>query len=123
MIGDTNRPTRRWPPVTAGVKLVGMDTESVLSNPSPPKAKLTGGQKWMIAGLLFLQIPSSLIFYPVAAIFAITGIFAPIAMVLVGIGTLPFSFAMKCKQRWQRGAVPEEPNVDRPSAGTGGESG
>jgi hypothetical protein len=29
----------------------------------------------MIAGLLFLQIPSSLIFYPLAAVFAITGIF------------------------------------------------
>ena len=63
----------------------------------------------MIAGLLFLQIPSSLIFFPLAAIFAITGIFVPIAMVLMGIGTLPLSFAMKCKARWQGGGVPENP--------------
>ncbi len=73
----------------------------------------------MIAGLLFLQIPSSLIFYPVAAIFAITGIFAPIAMVLMGVGTLPFSFAMKCKQSWQGGEAPEEPSIARQSAATG----
>jgi len=65
----------------------------------------------MIAGLLFLQIPSSLIFYPLAAIFAITGIFVPIAIVLMGIGTLPFSFAMTCKGRWQGGAVPEGPTT------------
>ncbi len=57
----------------------------------------------MIAGLLSLQIPSSLIFYPLAAIFAITGIFVPIAIILVGIGTLPFSFAMRCKRSWQGG--------------------
>jgi hypothetical protein len=57
----------------------------------------------MIGGLIVLQIPSSLIFYPLAAIFAITGIFVPIAIVLVGVGTLPISFAMKCKGRWQGG--------------------
>ena len=100
-----------------------MDTESVVSTPSPPKSKLTGGQKWMIAGLLFLQIPSSLIFYPVAAIFAITGIFAPIAMVLMGIGTLPFSFAMKCRRNWQGGGSPNEPNIAQPSAATGDDPG
>jgi hypothetical protein len=103
--------------------LLRMDTEPVVSSPRPPKSKLTGGQKWMIAGLLFVQIPSSLIFYPVAAIFAITGIFAPLAMVLMGIGTLPFSFAMKCKQNWQGGGVPEEWNIARQSAGTGGDPG
>jgi hypothetical protein len=78
-----------------------------VSNPTPPKLKLTGGQKWMIAGLLFLQIPSSLIFYPLAAIFAITGIFVPIAIVIMGVGTLPISLAMKYKDRWQSGEVPE----------------
>jgi hypothetical protein len=67
----------------------------------------------MIAGLLVLQIPSSLIFYPLAAIFAITGIFVPIAMVLIGIGTLPFSWAMRCKARWQAAGVPGEPAVTR----------
>jgi hypothetical protein len=68
----------------------------------------------MIAGLLFLQIPSSLIFYPLAAVFAITGIFVPIAMILMGIGRLPFSFAMKCRDSWQRGGgVPQEPAIAR----------
>ncbi len=65
----------------------------------------------MIAGLLLLQVPSSLIFYPLAAVFAITGIFVPVAIVLMGIGTLPISFAMKCKDRWQSGEVPENPAV------------
>ena len=71
------------------------------TQPGPPKAKLTGGQKWKIAGLLVLQIPSSLIFYPLAAIFAITGIFVPIALVLMGIGSLPVSSAMTYRDRWQ----------------------
>ena len=84
-----------------------MEKEPDVLSPSPPKSKLTGGQKGIIAGLLFLQIPSSLIFYPLAAIFAITGIFVPIAMVLIGIGTLPVSVAMKSKDRWQGGGVPE----------------
>jgi hypothetical protein len=119
VIGGTSRPTRWWSVGTTGVKFLRMQTESIVSDPSPPKSKLTGGQKWMIAGLLFLQIPSSLIFYPVAAIFAITGIFAPIAMVLMGIGTLPFSFAMKCKQGWQGGGAPEKPSIARQSAATG----
>jgi len=85
----------------------------VTGNPGPTGSKLTGGQKWMIAGLLVLQIPSSLIFYPLAAVFAITGIFVPIAMVLVGIGTLPFSLAMKSKESWLGGGVPDGPTLTR----------
>jgi hypothetical protein len=76
----------------------------------------------MIAGLLFLQIPSSLIFYPLAAVFAITGIFVPIAMVLMGIGTLPFSFAMRCRDRW-RSRPPGEPAMAQPSAAVVGDPG
>ncbi|MGA2837135.1 MAG: hypothetical protein ABSF84_11115 [Acidimicrobiales bacterium] len=91
-----------------------MQTESVASGPSPPKSKLTGGQKWMIAGLLLLQIPWSLIFFPLAAIFAITGIFVPVAMVLVGVGTLPFSLAMRCRVAWQGGTVPVESTARPP---------
>jgi hypothetical protein len=88
-----------------------VEKESVPSSPSPSKSKLTGGQKWMVAGLLLLQIPSSLIFYPLAAVFAITGIFVPIAIVLMGIGSLPFSCAMRWKGRWQGGGVPDGPSV------------
>jgi hypothetical protein len=42
-----------------------------------------------------------------AAVFAITGIFVPVAMVLLGIGTLPFSCAMRCRDRWQGLRQPE----------------
>ncbi len=81
--------------------------ETVVSEPGPPRAKLTGGQRWAIAGLLLLQVPSSLIFYTLAAIFAITGIFVPIAIVCMGIGSLPVSFALKCRHRWRGdGPVP-----------------
>ena len=92
-------------------KIADVEADSVVSEPGPSESKLTGGQKWMIAGLVVLQIPSSLIFYPLAAIFAITGIFVPIAMVLVGIGSLPISYAMTCKDRWQGGGVRERPTV------------
>jgi hypothetical protein len=100
-----------------------VQTKSVVSNSGPPKSKLTGGQKWIIAGLLFLQLPSSLIFYPLAAIFAITGLFVPIAMVLMGIGTLPVSFAMKCKDSWQGAGIPEEPTSARQTASPAGDPG
>jgi hypothetical protein len=92
-----------------------VQTESVVSDPSPAKAKLTGGQKWMIAGLFFLQVPTALIFYPLAAIFAITGIFVPMALVLMGIGSLPFSFAMKCQDHWHSGGAPEVTNGAQPA--------
>ena len=75
----------------------------------------------MIAGLMALQIPSSLIFFPLAAIFAITGIFVPIALALMGIGTLPVSYAMKSRDRWQGvgvaggvGAAPVNPILPPP---------
>jgi hypothetical protein len=55
----------------------------------------------MIAGLLVLQVPWGLFFFPLAAIFAITGIFVPVAMVLMGIGTLPSTYAVRCRDRWR----------------------
>lgn len=55
----------------------------------------------MIVALVILQVPFSLFFYPLAAIFAITGIFVPVAMVLMGIGSLPFSLAMRYRDRWR----------------------
>lgn len=70
-----------------------------------PKGKLSGRQKWAVAGLLFLQVPSSVIFYPLAALFALTGIGVPLSVVLMGIGTMPFSSAMKHKLAWQSGAA------------------
>jgi hypothetical protein len=84
------------------IKWDGVETDhDLVSNPSPPKAKLTGGQKWLIAGLLVLQVPSSAIFYPLAALFSLTGIGIPLSIVLLGIGTMPYSLAMKRKVAWQ----------------------
>ena len=99
--------------------MLRLQTEPTESNSSPPKSSLTGGQKWMIAGLLLLQVPSSLIFYPLAAIFAITGILVPIAIVLIGVGTLPFSFAMRCRDRWRGVGRMKEPTMARHSAAVG----
>ena len=81
----------------------------VVANPNSPKVKLTGRQKWLIAGLLCLQIPSSVIFYPVATIIVLTGVGAPLSIILLRIGTMPFSSAMKRKAAWQSG---EEQNVE-----------
>jgi len=73
-----------------------VETEYMLvSNPSSPKAKLIARKKWLIAGLLLLQVPSSLIFFPLAAVFSLTGIGIPLSMIFLGIGTMPFSLAMK----------------------------
>lgn len=84
-----------------------METDQILgSNPRAAKTKLTGGQKWLIAALLVLQIPSSLLFYPLAALFALTGVGVPLSLILTGIGTMPYSTAMKCKTAWQHGSRP-----------------
>ena len=75
----------------------------VVANPNSPKVKLTGRQKWLIAGLLFLQIPSGAIFYPVATVIVLTGVGAPLSIILLRIGTMPYSLAMKRKAAWQSG--------------------
>jgi hypothetical protein len=71
--------------------------------PSPPKAKLSVGQKLVIAGLLCLQVPASAIFYPVATVIILTGVGAPLSMTLWAIGTKPLSLAMRWKTEWQSG--------------------
>jgi hypothetical protein len=73
----------------------------VVSNPHSPKVKLTGRQKWLIAGLLCLQIPSSALFYPVATVIVLTGVGAPLSIILLRIGTMPYTLAMKRKAAWQ----------------------
>jgi hypothetical protein len=76
------------------------------SNPSSPKTKLSAGQKCVVVGLLFLQIPSSALFYPPAIVLILTGVGAPLSMILWAIGTMPFSLAMKQKTAWQSGGRP-----------------
>jgi hypothetical protein len=78
----------------------------VVSHSNSPKSKLTGSQKWLIAGLICLQVPSGAIFYPLATLIVLTGVGAPLSMVLLRIGTMPFSSAMKRKAAWQSGEGP-----------------
>jgi hypothetical protein len=81
----------------------------VVPNSHSPKPKLTGSQKWIIAGLICLQVPSGAIFYPLATVIVLTGVGAPLSIILLRIGTMPFTSAMKRKAAWQSG---EEPSVD-----------
>jgi hypothetical protein len=62
-----------------------------------PKVKLSGKEKWLIVGLLCLQVPSTIIFIPLAAVLVLTGILAPLGMMSFAIGMRPFSMAMKIK--------------------------
>lgn len=62
---------------------------------------MSPGQKSVIAGLLCLQILSAAIFYPPATIIILTGVGAPLSMILWRIGSIPFSLAMKRKALWQ----------------------
>jgi hypothetical protein len=75
----------------------------VVSNPNSPKVRLTIGQKLIIAGLFCLQIPSAAIFYPAATLIVLTGFGAPLSPILLRIGTMPFTVAMKRKAAWQSG--------------------
>lgn len=81
----------------------------VVANPNPPKAKLTGGQKCAIAGLLVLEVPSAAIFYPAATVIVLTGVGAPLSLVLLRIGTMPYTLAMKRKAAWQSGGEGKNP--------------
>jgi hypothetical protein len=83
-------------------------------NGSSPKAKLSARQKLAIAGLLGLQVPSGAIFYPVATVIILTGVGAPLSMVLWTVGTMPYSMAMRRKAEWQSGEG-QSSVEDRPS--------
>jgi hypothetical protein len=65
------------------------------------KTKLSGRQKCLLVSLLCLQVPSTIVFIPVAAVLVLTGIFAPLGMMSFALGTKPFSQAMKLKNKWQ----------------------
>ncbi len=65
-----------------------------------PKVKLPGKEKLLIAGLLFLEVPSALFFIPLATVLVLTGILAPLGVMSFAVGTKPFSMAMKRKTAW-----------------------
>jgi len=62
-----------------------------------PKVRLSGKEKWLIVGLLCLQVPSTIIFIPLGAFLVLTGILAPLGMMSFAIGMRPVSVAMKIK--------------------------
>jgi hypothetical protein len=62
-----------------------------------PEATLPWKKKASIAGLLCLQIPFGVVFFPLAAVLVLTGILAPLGMMSFAIATMPFSWAMKCR--------------------------
>jgi hypothetical protein len=61
-------------------------------------------EKLMIAGLLCLQIPFGVVFFPMAAVFVLTGILAPLGMATFAIATMPFSLAIRRRDAWRSGS-------------------
>jgi hypothetical protein len=65
-----------------------------------PKATLPWKKRALIAGLLCLEIPFGVVFFPLAAVLVLTGILAPLGMASFAIGTMPLSLAMKQRAAW-----------------------
>lgn len=57
-------------------------------------------EKLLIGGLLCLEIPFGIVFFPMAAVFVLTGILAPLGMATFALATMPFSLAMKRRSSW-----------------------
>jgi hypothetical protein len=57
----------------------------------------------MIAGLLCLEIPFGIVFFPMAAVLVLTGILAPLAIMAFKVATMPLSLSLKYKTAWQSG--------------------
>jgi hypothetical protein len=70
---------------------------------NPPRVRLPGREKLLIAGLLCLQVPTTVLFFPLAAVLVLTGILAPLGMMSFAIGAMPLSMAMKRKAAWRVG--------------------
>lgn len=58
-------------------------------------------EKLLIGGLLCLEIPFGIVFFPMAAVFVLTGILAPLGMATFALATMPFSLAMKRRSSWR----------------------
>lgn len=67
----------------------------------PSTAALSWRQKTLFAGLLFLEIPFGIVLFPFAAVCVLTGILAPLGILAFRVATMPFSWAMKCRIKWQ----------------------
>jgi hypothetical protein len=80
-----------------------------------PRARMPLGQKGIVAGLICLQIPSAVLFFPAAAIIILTGVGAPLSMILWRVGSMPFSLAMRRKAVWRSGRERKPESGQRPS--------
>jgi hypothetical protein len=69
----------------------------VASKAHLPRATLPWKKKALIAGLLCLEIPFGVVFFPLAAMLVLTGFLAPLGLMCFAIATMPFSQAMKLR--------------------------
>jgi hypothetical protein len=84
----------------------------VASETNVPKAALTWDKKVLIAGLLCLEIPFGIVFFPLAAVLVLTGILAPLGMMSFAVATMPLSLAMRYRTAWQSGGTVTTPKKE-----------
>ena len=65
------------------------------------KSALPWKEKTLIAGLMILQIPLAVIFFPLAAVFVLTGILAPLGVASFAVATKPTSLALRRRSTWR----------------------
>jgi hypothetical protein len=85
----------------------------VASEKNVPKAPLTWDKKALVAGLLCLEIPFGIVFFPMAAVLVLTGILAPLGMMSFAVATMPLSLAMKYRTAWQSGGTVTTPQREQ----------
>jgi hypothetical protein len=71
-------------------------------------SKVPWTEKLLVAGLLCLEIPFGVVFFPMAAVFVLTGILAPLGMASFALATMPITLAMKRKDGWHSGLEQRE---------------
>lgn len=77
------------------------ETKQMVPSKSPAtSATMPWTEKLMIGGLLCLEVPFGIVFFPMAAVFVLTGILAPLGMATFALATMPLSLAMKRRSTW-----------------------
>ena len=74
----------------------------------PPKTALSFKRRLALGGLLCLEIPFGIVFFPMAAVLVLTGILAPLAIMVFKVATMPLTVWMNCKVAWQTPAKPHK---------------
>jgi hypothetical protein len=83
-----------------------------------PRATLPWKKKAFMAGLLCLQVPVGVFFFPLSAVLVLTGILAPLGILSFKVATMPFSWAMRCRTAGQEFAL-HQPVPDSPQRTSG----